>query len=216
MGRLDFILLCPFLSALYLISQHQGIIEEDLIWGFIPGIGLFFITTSVLLCFITEKMRNSETKLFNAVQKLDQMNQNLESAQVILSSYLAPQLAEKILNGETDEVVSHNRQKLTLFFADIKDFTATTDAMEAEDLVGVLNHYLDEMVSIAIGHGGTVAQISGDGLFIFFGAPEFSNDGEHATQCVSDGNRYARTDERARKFMVQIWRRASLQDPLRD
>lgn len=73
-------LLCGLsMGLLYFLGQSQGIITDDLILGFIPGIGLFFITTSMLICFITEKMKHSETELFKAVQNLDRVNQHLES-----------------------------------------------------------------------------------------------------------------------------------------
>jgi class 3 adenylate cyclase len=42
--------------------------------------------------------------------------------------------------------IASNRKKLTVFFSDIADFTATTDDLESEELTGLLNHYLTESV----------------------------------------------------------------------
>jgi class 3 adenylate cyclase len=74
---------------------------------------------------------------------------------------------------------------LTLFFSDIKDFTTITDSLEPEDMANVLNEYLTEMNTIINKYGGTLAQVIGDGLYVFFGAPDSKNDVENAVQCVN-------------------------------
>jgi hypothetical protein len=43
-----------------------------------------------------------------------------------------------------------NRKKLTIFFSDLVNFTATTDKLESEDLTNLLNRYLTEMSNIAL------------------------------------------------------------------
>ena len=57
--------------------------------------------------------------------------------------------------------------------------------MEPEDMANVLNEYLTEMNTIINKYKGTLAQVIGDGLYVFFGAPESSSDREHAKRCVN-------------------------------
>lgn len=71
-----------------------------------------------------------------------------------------------------------------LFFSDIKDFTKITDALEPEDMADLLNEYLTEMNRIINKYQGTLAQVIGDGLYVFFGAPNKTNDKDHATRCL--------------------------------
>jgi len=108
----------------------------------------------------------------------------VEKAYRLLSKYVAPQLVDTISDGEIDQIWKHNRKKLTLFFSDIKDFTSITDTLEPEDMANVLNEYLTEMNTIINKYKGTLAQVIGDGLFIFFGAPKSSTDRDHAIRCV--------------------------------
>jgi adenylate cyclase len=56
--------------------------------------------------------------------------------------------------------------------------------MEPEDLSAHLNEYLSEMAAIADEFGATVNQFVGDGIMAFFGAPEASNDRDHALRAV--------------------------------
>jgi len=152
--------------------------------AFAPATCALMFGLSVLMAFVSKRLQVGEQGLRRASLALTATNRELEEAQALLSRYVAPQLAEQIAAGRGESVERHERRKLTIFFSDIKDFTATTDAMEPEDMAVVLNRYLREMVEIADSHGGTVAQISGDGLFIFFGAPTIRSDREHALQAV--------------------------------
>jgi len=100
-----------------------------------------------------------------------------------LSEFLPSQLVDSISEGEVDSVPTHRRKKLTMFFSDIKDFTKITDALEPEDMANILNEYLTEMNIIISKYRGTLAQVIGDGLYIFFGAPKSTNDKDHAIRC---------------------------------
>ncbi len=115
---------------------------------------------------------------------LQKEKEKVLKAQEILTHYVPSQLAEKILNGRIEEIKGHYRKKLTLFFSDIKDFTRLTDTMEPEDLAQLLNSYFSLMYNIASNYGGTLANITGDSLFVFFGAPEATSDKDHAVKCV--------------------------------
>lgn len=108
----------------------------------------------------------------------------LERATALLRRYVPGQLADRILEGSYSRDVRPERRKLTLFFSDIAGFTEAADRMEPEDLAAVLNEYMSEMVAIAECHGATVNQFVGDGIMAFFGAPEATEDRDHALRCV--------------------------------
>lgn len=101
-----------------------------------------------------------------------------------LKKYLPAQLVESILKGTQRVGYENERRKLTIFFSDIKGFTETTDNLEAEELTAMLNEYLTEMTAIADKYGGTIDKFVGDAVMIFFGAPERTDDRDHALRCV--------------------------------
>lgn len=197
------LLACEYVGLLRL-AQSQGIVVEIDGFSFMPATTIVLYLVAVLVGLISQQMQLTETALKSA-------NAQLEDAQETLSRYVAPQLAQKIRDGAADEVWGHQRRKLTLFFSDIKDFTVTTDSMEPEDLAKLLNEYIDEMVRIAMTHNGTVAQISGDGLFIFFGAPEFVDDREHALRAV----RMAVAMQRRMRDLQRRWYASGIEHPFR-
>jgi class 3 adenylate cyclase len=168
-----------------------------------------------------EELQIAHNRLKDYTERLEQMvrertweleaeKEKVLNAQKLLSRYLAPQLARKILEGQIEFVWGHHRKKLTMFFSDIKDFTQTTDSMEPEDMAGLLNEYLAHMIEIVHKYEGTLAHIIGDALFVFFGAPEHSTDQDHALQCV-----HMAIDMQVQmKALQKKWLSEGIEDPL--
>jgi PAS domain S-box-containing protein len=120
-----------------------------------------------------------------AEEKLRKEQEKVQIAYRLLSKYVPPQIAETISLGQIDLVWKHHREKLTLFFSDIKNFTMITDSLEPEDMGDLLNEYLTEMNWIINRYGGTLAQLVGDGLYVIFGAPNRTDDKDHALRCLN-------------------------------
>ena len=116
--------------------------------------------------------------------ELEQEKEIVAKAHRVLSKYVPAQLTERILAEKIDDVWDYSRKRLTMFFSDIKDFTSITELMEPEDMAVLLNEYLTQMYEIASIYGGVVANVKGDELFIFFGAPEKRDDKNNALACV--------------------------------
>jgi class 3 adenylate cyclase len=142
---------------------------------------------------------------------LQKQKKIVEKAHQYLSRYVPSQLARKILAGEVEPVRDHRRQKLTMLFSDIKDFTRTTDAMEPEDMGRLLNEYFACMNDIIHAYEGTLANITGDALFIFFGAPDRTNTRDHALRCV----RMAIEMQQKMGQLQRKWFNEGIEHPLR-
>jgi adenylate cyclase len=105
--------------------------------------------------------------------------------------------------------IASSRKKLTIFFSDIADFTATTDDLESEELTTLLNHYLTEMSQIALAHGATIDKYIGDAILAFFGDPESRGVKEDAMACV---NMATAMQSRMRTLQAE-WHDRGLQKP---
>ena len=124
--------------------------------------------------------KNLDTYMTEVADK----NQILESLSAKLSKYLSPQIYESIFSGKRDASVTTERKKLTVFFSDIKDFTQTTEDLQAEDLTYLLNNYFSEMSVIALEFGATIDKFIGDAMLMFFGDPETLGVKDDAVACV--------------------------------
>jgi len=112
-------------------------------------------------------------------------NEMFEELSRKLSKYLSPQIYRSIFEGKQDVTLESKRKKLSIFFSDIVDFTATTESMESEDLSQLLNHYLNEMSIIALKHGATIDKFIGDAILIFFGDPTSEGIKADALRCLA-------------------------------
>jgi adenylate cyclase len=119
-----------------------------------------------------------------------------------LGRYLAPQVYKSLFDGSRDAEIRTQRKKLTVFFSDIKDFTASTAKWQPEEITFLLNSYFSEMSKIALEYGGTLDKFIGDAMVIFFGDPETRGVKEDALQCV----RMAMAMQRRMAELQILWR----------
>ena len=128
-----------------------------------------------------------------------------------IAKYLSPQIYKSIFSGQRDVAIVTERKKLTIFFSDIKDFTATSERLQPEDLTALLNEYLTAMSAIAMEYGATVDKFIGDAVLAFFGDPETRGVSEDARQCLLMAVAMQR---RITQLNVE-WRNRGVEDPFR-
>ena len=143
----------------------------------------FILIATVGTLFILLQRR--QAAVINGMNvELETANEFLASLSMKISRYLSPQIYKSIFSGQKDVTISTERKKLTIFFSDIKDFTATTERLQPEQITQLLNEYFTEMSTIAFAQGGTVDKFVGDAMLVFFGDPETKGDGEDARACL--------------------------------
>ena len=145
---------------------------------------LYFLFTAVVgFSFIALQRR--QAGVIDGINKdLEATNDFLATISLKISRYLAPQIYKSIFSGERDVTIHTERKKLTIFFSDIKDFTAMTERLQPEEITSLLNEYFTEMAAIALKHGGTVDKFIGDAMLIFFGDPETKGATADAKACL--------------------------------
>ncbi|MBU0582402.1 MAG: adenylate/guanylate cyclase domain-containing protein [Alphaproteobacteria bacterium] len=137
-------------------------------------------------------------------EELKEANSFLATVSLKIAKYLSPEIYKSVFSGERDVKVTAERKKLTIFFSDIVDFTATTERMQPEELTALLNEYLTEMSRIAIAHGATVDKFIGDAILAFFGDPNTLGAAEDARACLHMANEMQdRLAELQRKWLDQ-------------
>ncbi|TIQ70824.1 MAG: adenylate/guanylate cyclase domain-containing protein, partial [Mesorhizobium sp.] len=125
-----------------------------LYFGFAAAAGLTFIL-----------LQRRQSALVQGINKeLSEANDFLAAISLKIAKYLSPQIYKSIFSGQKDVTIATERKKLTIFFSDIKDFTAIAERLQPEDLTALLNEYFTEMSMIALKHEATVDKFIGDAL----------------------------------------------------
>ncbi|MBE7940604.1 MULTISPECIES: adenylate/guanylate cyclase domain-containing protein [Ramlibacter] len=157
-----------------------------------------YITKPISAPILLARVR-SQLERAAASRRLQHLSQQL-------GRYLSPQLYQSLFEGRATAEVRTRRRRLSIFFSDIKDFTAATASWEPEEVTFVLNSYFSEMSRIAYAHGGTIDKFVGDGMVVFFGDPHTRGVREDALQCV----RMAIAMQQAMEPLHQRWRAAGV------
>ncbi len=144
-------------------------------------------------------------------KELTEANDFLAAISLKIAKYLSPQIYKGIFSGQRDVVIATERKKLTIFFSDIQDFTATTERLQPEELTALLNEYLTEMSAIALQHGATVDKFIGDAILLFFGDPESKGVTEDARACLN----MAIDMQRRLAVLNSKWRDRGIERPFR-
>jgi adenylate cyclase len=79
------------------------------------------------------------------------------------------------------------KRRVVVLFSDVRGFTARSERSDPRELVGQLNEYLTEMVSIVFKHSGTLDKFIGDAVMAHWGALEDGSEAVRARQSIEGG-----------------------------
>jgi class 3 adenylate cyclase/CHASE2 domain-containing sensor protein len=92
----------------------------------------------------------------------------------IFEKHTSPQLVHDFLDENPDDeaaMFTGKRVTVTVFYSDIRGFTALAEELPPEQIYRALNEYFEEMCAIIFKHGGYVDKFMGDALMAIFSAP---------------------------------------------
>ncbi|MFN2520272.1 MAG: adenylate/guanylate cyclase domain-containing protein [Candidatus Limnocylindria bacterium] len=89
----------------------------------------------------------------------------------LLGRYVSSSVAAEALRDPFAVSLGGDRRSVSTMFADVRGYTALAADHAPEETLDLLNRYLTVVSDTVEGHGGTVADLLGDGVFAFFGAP---------------------------------------------
>lgn len=166
-------LAAAFLAYLITLSKRPSLTIGLLIAsmaGYLIAAFLVFVRERYILPIVTPQIM-----LFLGVvlPTLEQaVSQELEKRRVhtLFSRFISPEMVDQMI--ATQDLRSLNkRADLTILFSDIRGFTTLSEKLTPEELVALLNPYLEAMSKMINQHGGTVDKYEGDAVMAFFGEP---------------------------------------------
>lgn len=92
-----------------------------------------------------------------------------ERNRFLLDRFVAPQVVDELLEpGMANFGVGGRRERVTVLFADVRGFTQFAERHSPEEVMKVVNAYLEVMTEALHRHGGILDKYTGDGLMALF------------------------------------------------
>jgi adenylate cyclase len=95
--------------------------------------------------------------------------QERDKLRTTFGKYMTEAVMQHLMEGKVQ--LGGETLKVTIVFTDIRSFTTISEKMEAHALVGLLNEYFTDMVSVIMKEDGVVDKYIGDAIMAVFGAP---------------------------------------------
>jgi adenylate cyclase len=103
----------------------------------------------------------------------------------MFSSYVSPKIVTALVKDPEKARLGGERKCLTILFSDIRGFTTYSERHTPEEVVTVLNEYMEAMTEVIFRWDGTLDKFIGDAIMVFWGAPLDQPDhAELAVRCA--------------------------------
>ncbi|HUV59787.1 MAG TPA: adenylate/guanylate cyclase domain-containing protein [Desulfatiglandales bacterium] len=112
--------------------------------------------------------------IHNAIsyQRLQESKEREHNLRKLFERYVPAPIIKQYVDSKEVDLFRGEESFITALFLDIRGFTASSEAMDARNVVSFLNEYF-ERCSLAISkENGHINKYTGDGFFAIFGAPE--------------------------------------------
>ncbi|MDZ4286368.1 MAG: adenylate/guanylate cyclase domain-containing protein [Prosthecobacter sp.] len=177
LGIAAFVMIVGIWCAIAMVAANA-----NLILPVVPMLSTFGVATLALVGLEAVAMKQDRSRVVGA-----------------LGRYIARPLLERLVAAEGVAPATSERRELTIFFSDIRGFTAWTERAEPDEVAARLNEYFAAMTPLVERHGGTLDKLIGDCIMVFFGAPAVMED--HAQQAV----RMAQAMQREMARLNEAW-----------
>ena len=157
--------------------------EDALIGFFVMNIlGTSLVSFVIVHYFVGEK---------NLVLRfLEKKNAWIKEA---FSAYVSPNLVKHLMENPDKLKLGGERRECTFVFTDLEGFTPMVEESDPEEIMGLLNEYIDKMTEIIFKYEGTIDKIVGDSIAVMFSAPVHQEDhAERGVMCAMEMDRFAR------------------------
>ncbi len=121
-----------------------------------------------------------EDRVASQVEQIERTNR--------LRRFLPQQIADLVVDAPDNEnILGSRRDEITALFADLRGFTAFSNAVPPEQVIKALNAFHAATGPLVDARGGTLERFLGDGLIVLFGAPiRVDNSAEQAVLLAMD------------------------------
>jgi adenylate cyclase len=169
------LLIQGILGTWLLISKRGSFVTTVFKWAFYVGIGL----AGLLLLWWYDYWLDITPMYFllgaqhTAAVSYQRLIERKKRRQVegMFGRYVSHQVRDFLVEHPDAANPSGRKERLTMFFSDVRGFTSMSEKMEPQEVQQLLSEYFTEMTGILFKYEGTLDKFMGDAIMAFFGNP---------------------------------------------
>lgn len=146
--------------------------------GGLSGLGIVGLT--LVIGKLRQTAKQLEWRVQERTSDLAQVNENLENRNQLIRQvfgrYLSNDVVSNLLESPSRLELGGDRRNVTILTSDLRGFTALSERLQPEDVIQILNLYLEQMAEVINRYQGTIDEFMGDGILVLFGAPTRRDD----------------------------------------
>jgi len=148
----------------------------------LSGLSLVFGKLRQTAKELEERVRERTADLVDANTDLDHRNRLIRQ---VFGRYLSNNVVANLLENPEGLKLGGERRQITILTSDLRGFTALSEQLPPEEVINILNFYLEYMADVIGKYHGTIDEFMGDGILVLFGAPiARENDAVRAVACA--------------------------------
>jgi len=160
----------------YWLLQRMRALSAFFVFAAFVGLYVFAVaqvnySLNIILPFIYPILAITSTYIWSVVSKYIVEWKERKRVTALFGRYVSESVAKEILQSREAQSIGGTRKNVTLMFVDIRGFTPLSEKVEPEEIIQVLNEYLDLCTRAVFKHSGTLDKFIGDGVMSIFGAP---------------------------------------------
>lgn len=117
-----------------------------------------------------ELIARIETRL-RAKNENDQLRATQQVIRATFERFVSASVVNQLLENPGEVKLGGKLQEITVFFADMQNFTSISEKTEPEELVSILNQYHELIVETVQSNKGTIDKFIGDAVMALYNTP---------------------------------------------
>ncbi len=162
----------------FIEQTRKGLAGTSVMLGGISVLGLTGLT--LVIGRLRQTAKELEGRVRERTADLALANTDLEKRNTLLRQvfgrYLTDEVVANLLERPEGLRLGGERRKVTILTSDLRGFTSLSERLSPEEVVHILNLYLDYMANVITQYQGTIDEFMGDGILVIFGAPTVRDD----------------------------------------
>jgi adenylate cyclase len=131
------------------------------------------------------QLRDSQKAWAEVVASQKQLEMRNRFIRQTFGRYLSYEVVESLLEKPGGLDLGGETRRVTILMTDLHGFTTLCETLAPQQVIAILNRYLEAMTDIILRHGGTINEIIGDAILAVFGAPtRHDDDARRAIACA--------------------------------